>query len=137
MDTVRLGDYQFPKLTIRDYMRLEDMAYNHMRDGLIADLDAAGLRGPERLRAIQDCQDDRGTLSQVFRFCRSAQGAIAVLELSAERMNGSIKPDHFASLDVGSSDLMVAVMQLAHIEIGEPADEDEEEIDPKAGGVSE
>lgn len=89
-----------PLITVRDMMKVSDMAFEEERQALIADLDAAGVDAATRLDRLREHSQRRGTVSLLllatFRIETAneiVRTAIGRAGIDAELVLGDMTPE--------------------------------------------
>lgn len=102
-----------PALTVDDYISLAEEAWRHRHEAAVRTVADSGLKPEDRLRALDQLDQMRGTRGPLVLWAFSYLGAKRVVEASLKR--GGIEPGP-AMAGASMDDLMEAALAMLGVE---------------------
>ncbi len=76
--------FHLEKATVQDVIDLMDEMHKEKRAELLEDLDAAGVTGEEKIKALSELRESKGSTSDLVRSTFTLPGAKKVIEFKAD-----------------------------------------------------
>lgn len=106
---------------IRDVLHIMDQVYEARREELLEDLDSSGAGTLEKMQALAQLREDRGSVSLLMKSAFTLHGAIEILKHLTD------SSDHESLNEVPMDKLvLVALRSIGFEQSDDDSDEDEE-----------
>jgi hypothetical protein len=120
-----------PLATVQDVIDLMDASYARKRRDLIEDLDALGVSGEDKVKAMSELRERKGMTTDLIRDVFTLAGAQSVIKHCA-------KPEDLDELLNEAPDQIVQLaLEVLGFDVGDTSEESAEDgASPRKGGVT-